>query len=71
MQNGLGNDGVRKGGPADKGGIVKGDVIKAINGESVSNIYDYMFRLSKLKAGTTAIVEVDRNSEKVVLLIQL
>lgn len=71
VQNGLGIDGVRKGGPADKGGILKGDIITAINGESVSNIYDYMFRLSKLKAGTTAIIEVERNKKKEVLLIQL
>lgn len=71
VKDGLGIDGVRTGGPADKGGIIKGDKITAINGENVSNIYDYMFRLSKVKAGTTAIVEVERNAEKVVLLIQL
>ncbi|MBI9069602.1 MAG: M28 family peptidase, partial [Salinivirgaceae bacterium] len=70
-KNGLGIDGVRKGGPADKGGILKGDKITAINGEKVTNIYDYMFRLSKLKPETTAIIEIERNNKKEVLLIQL
>jgi aminopeptidase YwaD len=71
QKNGLGIDGVRKDGPAEKGGIIKGDIITAINGVSVSNIYDYMLRLSKLKPGTTAIVEIERNNKKKVLLIQL
>ncbi|OFX56621.1 MAG: hypothetical protein A2W84_07485 [Bacteroidetes bacterium GWC2_40_13] len=71
QKNGLGVDGVRKGAPADRGGILKGDKITAINGEPVTNIYDYMFRMSKLKPGTTAVVEVERQNQKVVLLIQL
>lgn len=71
VKGGLGIDGVRPGGPAEKGGIQKGDKITAINGDKVTNIYDYMFRLSKIKPETTAIVEVERNGEKEVLLIQL
>lgn len=70
-KNGLGVDGVRKDGPAAKGGMQKGDKITAINGDSVTNIYDYMLRLQKLKPQTTAIVEVERNKKKEVLLIQL
>lgn len=69
--NGLGVDGVRPGGPADKGGILNGDRIVAINGDKVTNIYDYMHRLGKLKPGETAVVEVIRNGENEVLLIQL
>ena len=69
--NGLGVDGVRPGGPADKGGILNGDRIVAINGNKVTNIYDYMHRLGKLKPGETAVVEVLRNGENEVLLIQL
>ncbi|MCK4662158.1 MAG: M20/M25/M40 family metallo-hydrolase [Bacteroidales bacterium] len=70
-KNGLGVDGVKKGGPADLGGMKKGDIIIAINGQAVTNIYDYMYRLANLKHGETAIVEVLRNEEKIVLLIQL
>jgi hypothetical protein len=71
QKNGLGIDGVRKGGHGDKGGLLKGDKITSINGEPVTNIYDYMFRMSKLKTGTTAIIEIERNSKKEVVLIQL
>lgn len=71
QKNGLGIDGVRQGGRADKGGLLKGDKITAINGEPVTNIYDYMYRMSKLKLGTTAVVEIERNNKKEVVLIQL
>ena len=70
-KKGLGVDGVRKDGPADRGGIKKGDLIVAMNGQLVTNIYDYMSRLQKLKHGQTVIVEVIRNGKKEVLLIQL
>lgn len=69
--NGLGVDGVTKGGPADGAGMKKGDRIVAINGMTVTNIYEYMSRLNKLEAGTTANVDVIRNNEKIVLLVNL
>lgn len=69
--NGLGVDGVRKGGPAEGAGMKKGDLIVAINGLPVSNIYEYMSRLNKLEAGTTVNVDVMRNGEKLVLLVHL
>lgn len=69
--NGLGVDGVTKNGPADGAGMKKGDRIVAINGMPVSNIYEYMSRLNKLEAGKTATVDVIRNDEKVVLLVNL
>ena len=68
---GLGIDGIKKGGPADGGGLKKGDIIVAINGLQVTNIYDYMYRLNTLNPGETAIIEVLRNNKKVVLLVQL
>jgi aminopeptidase YwaD len=69
-------DGVRvefvtKGKPADLGGIRKGDILTAINGLAVHNIYDYMYRLSKLSSGETISVEILRKGVKEVLLIQL
>jgi len=70
-KKGLRVDGVTKEGPADKGGMLKGDVIISINGMSVGNIYEYMSRLGKLGKGQTISVEVIRNEKNVVLLIQL
>ena len=71
INNGLGVDGVRKGGPADLAGIKKGDRIIAIDGQPVTNIYDYMTRLGKLKSGQTASVEVIRNNKNEIILVQL
>jgi S1-C subfamily serine protease len=64
-------EGVRKDGPAERSGMLKGDVIIAINGLPVSNIYDYMSRLGKLRAGERANIEVLRDGKKEVLIVQL
>ncbi len=68
---GLRIDGVRSGGPAEIGGMKKGDRIVAINGEEVLNIYDYMEFLGKLSVGQNATVDVMRGDKKVILLIKL
>lgn len=68
--NGLRVDGVRKGGPADGAGIVKGDRIVSIDGQAVTNIYDYMARLGKLKAGQVASVEIIREGKKQIIIVQ-
>ncbi|MGW8317504.1 MAG: M20/M25/M40 family metallo-hydrolase [Bacteroidales bacterium] len=71
-----GNDGmpvmfVTKGKPAAVGGIQKGDVIVAIEGKSVGNVYDYMSRLDQLKEGMSIIVTVRRGTDLVDLVIRL
>ena len=71
VKNGLRADLVTPGKPAALGGMKKGDIIISINGKPVNNIQDYMFRLNQLKHGETISVEVMRNSQKVVLIIQL
>jgi hypothetical protein len=71
VKNGLRADFVTPGKPAALGGMKKGDIITSINGKSVNNIQDYMFRMSQLKHGQTISVEVLRNNKKEVLLIQL
>jgi S1-C subfamily serine protease len=68
--NGLRVDGVRKGGPAERAGIVKGDRVISIEGQPVTNIYDYMARLGKLKPGQVASVEIIRNEKKQILIVQ-
>lgn len=70
-KQGLRIDGVTKGGPADKAGMLKGDIVVSINGMKVENIYDYMARLQKLKLGTTISVEVIRGGKNEVLIVQL
>ena len=70
-ENGMRIDGVKGDGPASKGGMLKGDVIVAIDGKKVANIYDYMARLGRLKKGERCNVDVIRNGEKVVLILDL
>jgi hypothetical protein len=71
VQGGLGVGGVKKDGPAYKGGMLKGDIITAIDGMQVNDIYDYMGRLKKLQPGQVISVDVLRDNKKVVLIIQL
>jgi hypothetical protein len=70
------NDGLevmdaRKGGPAERAGLKKGDVIISINGKEVNNITDYMSRLNTLKKGEKAKVGVKRKDEKLIIEVQL
>jgi hypothetical protein len=71
VKNGLRADAVDPGKPAALGGMIKGDIITAINGKPVNNIYDYMSRMGQLKQGQTISVEILRKDKKEVLLIQL
>jgi len=71
VKNGLRADLVTPGKPAALGGMKKGDIITSINGKPVNNIQDYMFRLNQLKPGESIAVEVLRDSQKVILIIQL
>ncbi len=68
---GLRADLVRKDGPAEKAGMLKGDIITSIDGKPVKNVYEYMARLKQLQKGQLISVDVLRNGQKVVLLVQL
>ncbi|MBA2611359.1 MAG: M28 family peptidase [Bacteroidetes bacterium] len=56
-------DGVTDGKPANKAGILKGDVVKKLGEIQVKNVQDYMKALSSLKKGDTAPIEILRNGE--------
>jgi len=62
---------VTEGKPAAVGGIQKGDVIIAIEGKSVGNVYDYMSRLGQLKEGMDIVVTVNRGDDKMEILVRI
>jgi len=69
--DGLGVGGVTKGAPAERAGMLKGDKITGLNGMPVGTIYDYMNRLKQLKPGQRVNVDIIRNGEKMVLIVDL
>ncbi len=68
---GVGVAAVNSEGPAQRGGMKKGDVIISVDGKAVNDIYEYMERLKTLSAGQLVTVEVMRGGKKEVLYIQL
>jgi len=56
-------DGIIDGRPAQKAGLLDGDVVIKIGDFEVSDIYKYMEGLSKFKKGQTTIVTVRRGEE--------
>jgi Tol biopolymer transport system component len=58
---------VRAGGPADKAGIRGGDVLVAMAGTRIENLYDMTYALQDHKPGETVDVVVMRNGEKLTL----
>ncbi|HTX98734.1 MAG TPA: M28 family peptidase [Bacteroidota bacterium] len=61
--SGLRIGGIRPNGPAEKAGLLTGDVIVKMAGKTVLNIYDYMGILGELKAGDQVDVEAVRNGQ--------
>ncbi|MFC2084457.1 M28 family peptidase [Bacteroidota bacterium] len=68
---GLRADAVIEGRPAYRAGMKKGDIIVAMEGKEVNDIYDYMNRLSEFKPGQRISVDVIRGNEKVILIVEL
>jgi len=57
--------------PAAQAGMKKGDIIVAMEGKSVNDIYEYMHRLSDFQPGQRISIEVMRDGEKVILIVEL
>ncbi|GJQ63175.1 MAG: hypothetical protein SCALA702_22280 [Melioribacteraceae bacterium] len=68
---GLKIDAVMPDRPAQKSGMLRGDIIVSMDGKEVENIYDYMHRLGDLKKGQIIEVQVKRGEEIVKLEVEL
>lgn len=68
-EEGLKVDGVSDGKPAQKAGILTGDLIVQIGELPIKDIQAYMAALSKFEKGQTVPVKVRRNSEVVTVMV--
>jgi aminopeptidase YwaD len=57
--------------PAYRAGMQNGDIIVAMEGKPVGDIYEYMARLKEFKKGQRISVDVIRGNEKIVLIVEL
>jgi hypothetical protein len=60
-------DGTLEGSPAEKAGMQKGDVIKAVGGHMVKELRDLSDILKGLRAGDKVDILVDRNGEPIIV----
>lgn len=61
--------GVAKLGPAQKAGVLAGDLIVELGGKPIKNLYDYTYLMSELKPGEETTVVVQRKEERLTLKI--
>lgn len=62
--------GVKPGGPAEKAGLLAGDVIIKFGNNDIKNIYDYTFALGKFKPGDETEVVIKRGEETLTVKVQ-
>ncbi len=63
--------GVKEGSPADKGGLLAGDLMIKFGGKEIKNIYDYTAALSEFKPGDEVDVVIKRNGEDLTVKVIL
>jgi len=63
-------DGVTEGKPADKAGVVTGDVITSMGEMVIENIQDYMKALAAFEKGNTTTLRVKRGEEFITLSVE-
>lgn len=64
-------DDVNPGGPGEKAGMQKGDVIVRFGGKPVRNIYDYTYALGEFNPGDKVDIVVRRGPEELTLRVDL
>ncbi len=62
-------NGVARGGPAEAAGLKAGDVLLALAGRTLDNVYDYTHALNALKVGDPAEVVIERDGGRLTLKV--
>ncbi len=57
--------------PASRAGMKKGDIIVAMEGKPVNDIYEYMNRLADFQPGQRISIEILRNGVKEIVIVEL
>jgi hypothetical protein len=70
-QEGYALSGVTKGGPAEKAGLLAGDIIIRLGESKIGNLDDFDNALRKFKAGDKAPVTVRRGTEEITVEVEL
>lgn len=68
---GLKITGASEGSPAQKGGMLAGDIMVKFGGRKINNIYDYVYALKEFVPGDIVEVEVKRGEELLTLSLTL
>jgi serine protease Do len=61
---------VTKGGPAEKAGVQMGDIVKAVNAETVKNYQDLTRKVGNVKSGEKLTLTILRNGKTVQITVQ-
>ena len=62
---------VRKGGPADQGGVKPDDIVTGINGQPIKDGEDLVSRVADMAIGSQATLNIDRDGKKLALNITI
>jgi membrane-associated protease RseP (regulator of RpoE activity) len=62
-------DGTKEGKPAHTAGLIKGDIVKKIGDNEISDMKTYMQALSKFEKGQTTPVTIERNGETMIFQV--
>jgi len=71
IKQGIYIEGVSKGGPADKVGLRKGDILISIDGKSLASIADLHEYLDAQPVGKSVVVTIERRSKTISMAVKL
>jgi S1-C subfamily serine protease len=69
QSDGMKLDGVRAGSPAEKSGLLAGDIVVRLGKTPIKNVYDYTYALGEMRPGEEVEIAIKRDGKDMVLKI--